>query len=235
MRPPRSLSLFARAARPRGETPLGAAGRGLLAGLAGSLLLSGLARILPAVGAGLRSRDDGKYPPSDPFDREAVGRWQDHGRSPAAFRGGGSGGDTSADSDRVYGATPAGALSLPQAPGPEGLAEQFAYKIASGVFERDISGQLRPAGLATHLVYGSLWGALYGLLQASRRGRPLPSGTAYGLFVWLVGPATLVPAMKLLRPPQQEPPLRTAMIVAGHAAYGLTLAATFEALEQEVA
>jgi hypothetical protein len=232
MAPPVVLTLLGKAARPRRETPLGAAGRGLFAGLAGSLLLSVLGRVLPGMGPKPGGGEQGKVRPSDPFDREAVRRWQDLARSPAASRGGGGSGGDAGGAD---GATPAGALTLPQAPGPEGLAEQFAYKIASGVFLRDISGQLRPAGLATHLVYGSLWGALYGLLQASRRGRPLPTGAAYGLFVWLVGPGALVPAMKLLRPPHQEPPLRTATMVAGHAAYGLTLAATFEALEREVA
>ena len=48
-----------------------------------------------------------------------------------------------------------------------GLAEQFAFKFVAGVFDRDISSALRPAGVVTHLAYGSSWGALYGLLQAT--------------------------------------------------------------------
>jgi hypothetical protein len=240
MAPPVALRLIEQAARPPRETPLGAAGRGLLAGLAGSLLLSVLARTLPSMGPEPwgRRREEGEVAPADPFDRDAVQRWQDRSRSPAAFRGGGTAKEAGATAGGAAGqdrATPAGALTLAQAPGPEGLAEQFAYKTASGLFGWDLSDRLRPAVLATHLAYGSLWGALYGLLQASRRARPFPFGAAYGLFVWLVGPAALVPAMKLMRPPHQEPPLRTAMLVAGHAAYGVALAASFEALEREVA
>jgi xanthosine utilization system XapX-like protein len=129
--------------------------------------------------------------------------------------------------------TLARALTLPQSPGPEGLAEQFAYKVATGVFGRDLSAHLRPAGRAVHLAYGAAWGMLYGLLQASYPRPPVPFGAAYGLVVWLVGPAFLVPAMRLIGRPSEEPVARTAALVAGHVAYGLALAATFEALRRD--
>ncbi len=89
--------------------------------------------------------------------------------------------------------------------------------------------------MATHLTYGSLWGTLYGLLQARYRRQPAYFGAAYGLAVWLVGPAVLVPTMKLMRPPWDEPPVRTSMMVAGHIVYGLAVAAAFEVLEPEAA
>ena len=130
-------------------------------------------------------------------------------------------------------ATPARALTQVQSPGPEGLAEQFAFKVGAGVFGRDISPQTRPAGRAVHLAYGAWWGMLYGLLQASFRRPPALFGAAYGLAVWLVGPAFLVPAMRLMGRPSEEPSGRTAALVAGHVAYGLALAAVFEALQRE--
>ena len=129
--------------------------------------------------------------------------------------------------------TLAGALTQAESPGPEGLAEQFAYKVGAGVFGRDISPQTRPAGRAVHLAYGAWWGMLYGLLQASFRRPPALFGAAYGLAVWLVGPAFLVPAMRLMGRPSEEPPGRTAALVAGHVAYGLALAAVFEALQRK--
>ena len=129
--------------------------------------------------------------------------------------------------------TLARALTLPQSPGPEGLAEQFAFKVASGVLGRDLSPQLRPAGRAVHLAYGAAWGMLYGLLQASYPRPPVPFGAAYGLVVWLVGPAFLVPAMRLMGRPAEEPPARTAALVGGHVAFGLALATAFEALQRE--
>jgi hypothetical protein len=42
-----------------------------------------------------------------------------------------------------------------------------------------------------------------------------------------------VPAMKLMRKPWQEPPVRTAMMVGGHIIYGLAVTEVFHALEPE--
>jgi uncharacterized membrane protein YagU involved in acid resistance len=106
--------------------------------------------------------------------------------------------------------------------------------VASGLFGRDISPAARPVGVAVHLAYGSAWGMLYGLLQCSYRLPPVPFGIAYGLAAWWVGPAFLAPAMKLMRPPLEEPPVRTTMLLAGHVVYGAALAAVFEALHEAV-
>ena len=126
--------------------------------------------------------------------------------------------------------TLAQSLTLAQSPGPEGLAEQFAFKVAAGIFGQDIGPHARLAGRAVHLAYGSAWGMLYGLLQASYRRPPALFGATYGLVVWLVGPAILVPAMRLMGRPTEEPVARSAALIAGHLAYGLALATTFEAL-----
>ena len=84
-------------------------------------------------------------------------------------------------------------------------------------------------------MYGSAWGLLYGLLQASYHQPPVLFGALYGLLVWLAGPVLLVPAMGLTRPPQEQPPARWAPLLAGHLAYGLAAAAAFEALERRTA
>ena len=232
-------------------TPLGAAGRGMLAGLGASLMLSGLARVLPGMGNRPQKEGGGKAPspPRDPFDPAQVRDWQARGQAPAAFEqqaggsgspggSGGSGGAEPSGSRQQEApphpaASPGGALAQPVAPGPEGLAEQFAFKIASGVFGVDVTPQLVPAGIATHLAYGSAWGALYGLTQGTLRQPPLYAGFLFGLLVWLFGPAILVPLMKLMRAPHQEPPLRTAMLIAGHAAYGIVVACTYDLLERK--
>ena len=187
--------LLYRATTSKGGTPIGAAGRGIVGGLAGALLLSIVSRMLPAL------RNQRLPVPS--------------GRSADAFQ-----------------PTLARALTLSQSPGPEGLAEQFAYKVASGVFGRDLGSNVGLAGRAIHLAYGSAWGMLYGLLQASYPRPPGLFGAIYGLVVWLVGPATLVPAMRLMGRPSEEPPARTAALVVGHLAYGLALATAFEALQR---
>jgi len=215
-------------------SPLKIAGHGLLAGGTASLLLSVLARALPGMESGQSEKQSGskdkQKPPEDPFDKKQVEEWQAQGQSPARPKEAGKGERTAGPPSPV---SPSGALTLPQAPGPEGLAEQFAYKVAAGLFGYDISRWLVPAGLAAHVTYGSLWGALYGLIQATFPTPVLYAGSAYGLFVWFAGPATLVPAMKLMPPPWRESPTRAALLVFGHIAYGLALAGAFDALQRE--
>ena len=125
------------------------------------------------------------------------------------------------------------ALTLAQSPGPEGLAEQFAFKVASGVFGRDLSSSARLAGRVIHAVYGSAWGMLYGLLQASYPRPPAAFGAIYGFLVWLIGPAFLVPAIRLMGRPSEEPVGRNAALITGHLAYGVALATVFEALQRK--
>jgi uncharacterized membrane protein YagU involved in acid resistance len=129
--------------------------------------------------------------------------------------------------------TLAQALTLSQSPGPEGLAEQFAFKVASGLFGRDLSSSVRLAGRAVHLAYGSAWGMLYGLLQASYPRPPAAFGAIFGFLVWLIGPAFLVPAMRLMGRPSEEPAARSAALITAHLAYGFALATVFEALQRK--
>ena len=129
--------------------------------------------------------------------------------------------------------TLARALTLSQSPGPEGLAEQFAFKVGSGVFSRDLSPSAQLAGRVIHLVYGSAWGVLYGLLQASYPRPPAAFGAIYGFLVWLIGPGFLAPAMRLMGRPSEEPIARSVALITGHLAYGVALAAAFEALQRK--
>jgi uncharacterized membrane protein YagU involved in acid resistance len=214
---------------PGPPTPVAAAVRGAVGGVAATLLLSVLARVLP----GMRDRPPGRpvaaAAPSDPFDPAVVQEWQARAQTPALGRG------------RAHGphlghrfpppGSPGGALVQVEAPGPEGLAAQFAFKVALGVFDKDIAGQLRPVGFGVHVLYGTLWGALFGIAQGTYHRRPGPAGALYGLLVWLIGPALLVPAMKLMQSPAAEPPVRTASMIAGHVAYGVALAAAYKGLE----
>lgn len=217
--------------KPAKDSPIGALARGATAGLAATLVLSALSRLLPGLWNERGDLGRGEIPrlPADPFDAQQVRQWQAESQSPAAFHPP----PPPAGAQPVgLDVTPAGALTQPQGPGPEGLAEQFAFKVASGVFARDISPAIRPIGFATHLTYGSAWGALFGVLQASYRLHPGRIGPLYGMVVYGVGPAFLVPAMKLMRRPQEEPPERTSMLILGHLVYGIALAEVFQNLER---
>ena len=188
--------LLSRATTSKGGTPVGAAGRGIVGGLVGALLLSIVSRMLPVLRTQCLT-----IPPS---------------RSADAFQ-----------------PTLTRALTLSQSPGPEGLAEQFAFKVASGVFGRDLSSSARLAGRVIHVVYGSAWGMLYGLLQASYPRPPAAFGAIYGFLVWLIGPGFLAPAMRLMGRPSEEPIARSVALITGHLAYGVALAVAFEALQRK--
>src|SRR5688500_3973634 len=182
-------------------TPLGALLTGVAAGLTGTLALSALSRIMPSMQFG-RPNPLESRPEEDESDANLVVR-----------------------------ATPAQALTEPQSPGPEGLAQQFAFKMASGLFGRDISQSARLWGLAVHLLYGAAWGAAIGVLLGTFSWPAPWAGLVFGLFVWFVGPVLLVPAMRILPPlPRQGAP-RIAILVAGHLAWGAVVAYTFRFLE----
>jgi hypothetical protein len=129
--------------------------------------------------------------------------------------------------------SPATALVQASGPGPEGPAGLFAAKVASGLFGRDLATRTRQWGKAVHLAYGSLWGLIYGILQTTRTRRPVLSGASHGLFVWAFGPALLVPAMKLMPAPAKAPRGRSALSLAAHVMYGVTVAALFSRLAQK--
>jgi hypothetical protein len=135
--------LLYRATTSKGGTPVGAAGRGIVGGLAGALLISIVSRMLPVLRTQCLT-----IPPS---------------RSADAFQ-----------------PTLTRALTLSQSPGPEGLAEQFAFKVASGVFGRDLSSSARLAGRVIHVVYGSAWACFTVSSRPATLDRPRPLAQSTG-------------------------------------------------------
>lgn len=212
-------------------TPLEAVAYGAVAGFAGAVVLTLLARATPwfKTESGKTSKRQPSNLPEDPFDSEKVIEWQDRSRSPAAYSPRGAGGGTAAREEHAAAVTPAGVLAEDQGPGPEGAAEQFLAKLGSGLFDRDLSRYSKPAGRILHFVYGAWWGVVYGMQQGRRRRNPWLAGTAHGLLVWGFGPGSLVPAMRLMLPPSKAPKQQTAAMVAGHLIYGITVAKLFDA------
>jgi hypothetical protein len=107
---------------------------------------------------------------------------------------------------------------------------QVGQRVAEGVFQEEVP--LERAGLLTqvvHWLYGSSWGVLYGLLEESIR-QPVVSGAALTGAV-VATDYTLLPAMKLYRPPWRYPAKTLAADVATHLIHGLATAAAFRALE----
>jgi len=185
----------------RSVAPAEAAVYGLAAGVTATLLISALARI-----KGIREHAE----QASLSERFAA--------------------DAEEESGIISPMSPAAVLARASGPGPEGPASLFAAKVASGLFGRDLAHQIRAWGKVVHVAYGTFWGLVYAMLQTRRRRRPQIAGAAHGLFVWVFGPALLVPAMKLTPAPARSPRAQTAFSVAAHLIYGVSVATLFDRL-----
>jgi hypothetical protein len=80
-----------------------------------------------------------------------------------------------------------------------------------------------------HWLYGSSWGAVYGVIQESVR-QPLLSGVALTSTV-MATDYTVLPAMKLYDPPWRYPARTLAKDFATHLVHGLAIAGAYRALD----
>ena len=84
------------------------------------------------------------------------------------------------------------------------------------------------ATLAAHFGYGAATGALHALV-APRSG--VPRGVAYGVLIWTVSYFGIMPGLRILRPAQEHPLRRNALMIAAHLVWGSTMATTLRELE----
>lgn len=114
---------------------------------------------------------------------------------------------------------------------PAPPTEQVAARIARTIFRRDLSTPTRQRiGVVIHWLYGIFWGALSAQLQHRVRLPAVPYGIALGLVLWMVGPARIVPALRLQSRRPANGLGRRALSVALHVLYGLTTAVTLDRL-----
>ena len=107
---------------------------------------------------------------------------------------------------------------------------QVGQRVAEGVFRQEVP--LERAGLVTqvvHWVYGTTWGAFYGLVQESVE-QPVASGVALAGAV-VATDYTLLPAMNLYKPPWRYPATTLAKDFGHHLVYGLSVAGAYRALD----
>ena len=98
-----------------------------------------------------------------------------------------------------------------------------------GVAKRSLEERGRQTTtLAAHFGYGAATGALYALV-APRSG-VLP-GAAYGVLIWAVSYLGIMPGLRILRPAQEHPLRRNALMIAAHLVWGSTMATTLRELE----
>lgn len=118
-------------------------------------------------------------------------------------------------------------LSDNQGDSPEGTGEDATVKaakaIAQKVFHHELTDDEKNwAGPALHYGFGTLAGAIYGVLAD---GIPLSTagfGTVYGSIVWLAADEIAVPAFGLSKSPLQTPIPSHVQALASHLIYGIT-------------
>lgn len=126
-------------------------------------------------------------------------------------------------------AEPAGADEAAENP-----TEKLAEKVASGVFDRELSPDTRHTlAMGIHWGYGAFWGMAYAVVQSSIHLPAWLHGSLLGLLVWMIGPMGLIPAMKLARPSPERPPVRRLVSVLLHGLYGWTTASAFHVLSRD--
>jgi uncharacterized membrane protein YagU involved in acid resistance len=107
---------------------------------------------------------------------------------------------------------------------------QVGQRFAAGVFRRPID--LDRADLVktvVHWAYGSSWGAAYALIEESV-GQPVVSGIALTSAV-MAADYSMLPAMKLYKPPWEYEGRALAKDFANHLVHGLAIAAAYRGLD----
>jgi hypothetical protein len=87
-----------------------------------------------------------------------------------------------------------------------------------------------PTWLAAHAAFGAGGGAVYALLRPLIPGGVIVRGLLYGEAVWASNYLGALPALGLYPPPSKDSDLRTALMIAAHAVYGVTLSLSEERL-----
>lgn len=109
---------------------------------------------------------------------------------------------------------------------------EVGRRIIEGVFRGEVpEDRMDDLNNAMHVLYGTSWGPVYGVVQSSL-GLPVAHhGALFGALVWAASLVEL-PAMKIAPPVWKTPPLEVALDLSYHLVYGLGVAGTFALLDR---
>ncbi len=111
---------------------------------------------------------------------------------------------------------------------PREITEKISEE--AGVDDDMSETQHRLATVAAHFSYGSACGAVYGFAAPALPGPPIARGVAFGLAVWTTSYLGVLPSLGILRPAQQHPKRRNALMLAAHVIWGVATGVIVEAL-----
>jgi uncharacterized membrane protein YagU involved in acid resistance len=109
---------------------------------------------------------------------------------------------------------------------------QLAKRVLEALFKVEVPAERIPLFTnAVHWGYGTALAGVYGLVESSVRSRPGFHGALFGMGVWTMSYATLVP-MGLYKPPWRYPAKSIAKDVSYHLVYGTGVGAGFALVER---
>jgi hypothetical protein len=108
---------------------------------------------------------------------------------------------------------------------------EVGKRVIEGVFHRRVPDDAMGAlNNVMHVLYGTGWGSIYGIVHGSSGRGALRDGLAFGTAVWLTSLIEL-PALKVAPPVWEYPPKETALDLSYHLVYGLGVAGGYAAIE----
>lgn len=84
--------------------------------------------------------------------------------------------------------------------------------------------------IAAHAGFGMVGGAAFALLRWGLPKSTTPAGVLYGSAIWVANYLGIMPALGLYPWPDEDSNARTAVMIAAHLVYGVTLAQTQDLL-----
>jgi putative membrane protein len=123
-----------------------------------------------------------------------------------------------------------------QSSGGEDATVKTAEAISERVFRHELTGaEKKWAGSAVHYAFGTLIGAMYGVLAETVPAAGSGHGTAFGTAVWLAADEIGVPALGLAQAPSQTPASSHVKALASHLVYGFTTDLTRRTIQRTTA
>lgn len=101
---------------------------------------------------------------------------------------------------------------------PREVAEGLAVK--AGVNRELTETQMQWLALLAHFGYGTLTGAIFGMVAPRRRAAAIGGGMLFGLGVWSASYLGWLPATGVRQSPRWDPPARTRLLIASHLVWG---------------
>jgi uncharacterized membrane protein YagU involved in acid resistance len=111
--------------------------------------------------------------------------------------------------------------------GGDDATVKTAQAISHGVFDHNLTeDEKKWSGPAVHYAFGTLAGAVYGLLAETVPGSGSGGGTVFGAALWLAADEIGVPALGLGPSPLKTPGSSHIKALASHLVFGLTTGLT---------